>query len=44
MDEILTGHVRSENNPSDLATNVLGGGVKRNGLISHLLYDLTEFV
>ena len=44
MDTILTGHVQIENNPTDLATKVLGGGAKRNGLISHLLHDLTEFV
>ena len=42
MDEMLTGHVRSEKNPADIATKVLGGGEKRNGLISHLLHDLTE--
>ena len=44
MDEMITGHVRSENNPADLATKVLGGGAKHNGLISHLLHDLTELV
>ena len=43
MDEMLTGHVRSKNNPEDIATKVLGGGAKRNGLISHLLNDVTEF-
>ena len=40
MDEMLTGHVRSENNPADLEIKVLGGGAKRNGLISHLWHDL----
>ena len=44
MDEMLTGNVRSENNPADLATKVLGGGANRNSLISHLWHDLTELV
>ena len=44
MDEMITGHVRNENNSADLATKILGGGAKRNGLIFHLLHDLTEFV
>ena len=43
MGEILTGHVRSENNPADLATKVLPGGSKRDGLISLLLHDLTDY-
>ena len=43
MDEISNGHFRSKNNPADLATKVLGGGAKRNGLISQLLHDLPEF-
>ena len=41
MDEMLTRNVQSKNNPTELATKVLGGGAKRNGLISHLLHDLT---
>ena len=44
MDKMLTGNFRSENNPADIATKVLGGGAKRNGLISHLLHDPTELV
>ena len=44
VDEMLTGNVRNNNNHDDLATKVLFGGAKRNGLISHLLHDLTEFV
>ena len=40
MDKMLTVHVRSENNPVDLEIKVLGGGAKRNGLISHLWHDL----
>ena len=44
MGEMITGHVRSDNNPTYLDTKVLGGGAKRNGLISHLLHELTEFV
>ena len=41
MDEMLTGHVRSENNPADLATKVLGGSANHDGLISHLFHYLT---
>ena len=42
MDEMLTGNVRSKNNSADLGTKVLGGSVKRNGLFSHLLHDITD--
>ena len=44
MHEMITGYVQNKNNPADTATKVLGGGAKRNGLISHLLNYLTEIV
>ena len=44
VDEMLTGHVCSENYLAILATKVFGGGAKLNGLISHLLYDFIEYV
>jgi len=40
MDECLTGHVSTNNNPADTATKVLPGGRRRDYLLSLLLYDL----
>jgi hypothetical protein len=42
MGECLTGHVSSVDNPADLATKVLPGGQKRDGLIGQVIYDLTD--
>ena len=42
MNELRTGHVRSAENPADLATKIHGGGFKRNHLVSKLLYDLAD--
>ena len=42
MNESLTGHVRSEKNPADIATKPLRGGAKRDHLIGYLLYDIVE--
>ena len=41
MGEILTGHVRSENNPSDMLTKVLFGA-KRRHLVGEVLYDIYD--
>ena len=41
MGEALTAHIRSENNPADLATKVLYGG-KRRHHAGELLYDLYD--
>lgn len=38
MGESLTGHVRSENNPADICTKIIAGGVKRDHLTSQILY------
>jgi hypothetical protein len=43
MEESITGHVSTHNNPADIATKVLPGGQKRNGLIGLVLYDLTDY-
>ena len=32
MDELLTGHVKTDENPADLFTKVVGGGQKRKNL------------
>ncbi len=42
MNESITGHVSTHANPADVATKVLSGGQKRDGLIGLVLYDLTD--
>ena len=42
MGELLTGHVRTTENPADLLTKVVAGGAKRNYLILLLLFDLAD--
>jgi hypothetical protein len=42
MDEIRTGHIRSEENPVDIATKVIPGELKHDHLIAKLLYDITD--
>jgi hypothetical protein len=41
-DECRTGHIRSENNPADIATKPLPSGMKRDGLVSKVLYFYSE--
>ena len=43
MGELLTGHVRSEDNPADICTKVIPGGMKRNQLLGRILYDLADY-
>ena len=43
MGELLTGHVRSEENPADICTKVIPGGMKRTQLLSRILYDLADY-
>ena len=38
MGECKTGHIRSEENPSDIATKLIPGGGKRRHLVGKLLY------
>jgi hypothetical protein len=40
MGESLTGHVSTHDNPADIATKSIGGGMKRDHLTSMLLHDL----
>jgi hypothetical protein len=42
MDEIRTGHIHSEENPADIATKVLSGGLKHDHLIAKLLCDIAD--
>ena len=40
--ETITGHIRSAENPADIATKVLSPGQKRDYLVSKLLYDIAD--
>jgi len=42
MEEMLTAHVPTAENPADLGTKVIPGGQKRDHLVSKLLYDLSD--
>jgi hypothetical protein len=42
MGECLTGHVPTENNPADLATKLVPGGMKRDHLVGLVLYDICD--
>jgi hypothetical protein len=44
MGESLTGHVRSEENPADICTKVIPGGMKRESLTRMILYNAREDV
>jgi hypothetical protein len=47
MGETLTAHVRSEDNPADICTKVMAGGIKRDKLSDMIMYfvtNLTEVV
>jgi hypothetical protein len=42
MGECLTAHVPTDQNPADLCTKIIPGGMKRNHLIQMILYDLAD--
>ena len=42
MHEMLTGHVPSGDNPSDLATKIIGGGQKRDHLTGLIMHDICD--
>lgn len=42
MEESLTGHIDSANNPADLATKVIAGGMKRDHLVGKLLWNIVD--
>ena len=42
MDEMRTAHVRSEENPADLGSKIIPGGVKRDYLVGMLLHDIVD--
>ena len=43
MDEIQVHHIRSEQNPSDICTKIIYGGLLRRTLVRMLLYDIFDF-
>ena len=42
MGETLTGHIPTAENPADLATKVIAGGMKRDHLVGKLLFDICD--
>ena len=40
--ESLTGHIKSTENPADIATKIMANGQKRRNLVNKLLYDLYD--
>ena len=42
MGELLTGHVKTDENPADLLTKVVGRGQKRKNLVQMYLYDVHD--
>ena len=42
MGELLIGHVRTDENPTDILTKVVGGGIKRKNLVQMYLCDIHD--
>ena len=42
MGELLTGHIRTDENPADILTKVVGGGIKRKNFGANYLYDIHD--
>ena len=42
MGECLTGHIKTHENPADIAIKVLPGGQKQDHLIRLILYDICD--
>ena len=42
MGDMLTGHVKTDENSADLSTKVVGGGQKRKNLVQIYLYDIHD--
>ena len=40
--ELLTGHAKMDENPADIHTKVVGGGIKRKHLVEMYLYDIHD--
>jgi hypothetical protein len=42
MEESLMGHISTHDNPADICTKLIPGGMKRNHLIGLVLYDICD--
>jgi hypothetical protein len=42
MQESLTGHVKSGDNLADIATKIIGAGMKRDNLVRMVLHDIVD--
>ena len=42
MGELLTGYVKTDKNPTDILTKVVGGGIMRKNLGKCTLYDIDD--
>ena len=42
MGELLTVHVKTDENPADILMKVVGGGLKRKNLVQMYLYDIHD--
>ena len=42
MVELLTGHVKTDENPADILTKDVDGGIKRKNLVQMYLYDVHD--
>jgi hypothetical protein len=38
MGEVMTAHIRSEDNPADICTKLMSGGMKRDRIVDRILY------
>ena len=43
MGELMTAHIRSEDNPADICTKVISNSVKRGSLIRLILHYLADY-
>ena len=42
MRELLTGHIKTDENPADILTKVVAAGIKRKNLVQMYLYDIHD--
>ena len=40
--ELLTGHIKTDENSADILTKVVSGGIKRKNLVQMYLYDIRD--
>jgi hypothetical protein len=42
MGEHLVGHISTTCNPADICTKVMPGGIKRDSIVAHVLWDIKD--